>query len=76
MKQLDWLKRGWTNCLKVCPKCVFLSPPNYPKPLIFHHAFVCVLGATTMEGDRIEEATLANSPVDEISHLALDIGGN
>lgn len=29
-----------------------------------------------MEGDRIEEATLANSPVDEISHLALDIGGN
>ncbi|CAI9300102.1 unnamed protein product [Lactuca saligna] len=29
-----------------------------------------------MEGDRIEEATLANPPVDEISHLALDIGGS
>ncbi|KAI3779407.1 hypothetical protein L2E82_09124 [Cichorium intybus] len=29
-----------------------------------------------MDGDRIEEATLANSPVDEISHLALDIGGS
>ncbi|KAI3733488.1 hypothetical protein L6452_12931 [Arctium lappa] len=29
-----------------------------------------------MEGDRIEEVTLVHSPVDEISHLALDIGGS
>lgn len=29
-----------------------------------------------MEGDRIPEVTLVNSSVDEISHLALDIGGS
>ncbi|KAJ9554312.1 hypothetical protein OSB04_018357 [Centaurea solstitialis] len=29
-----------------------------------------------MEGDRIEDVTLAHSTVDEISHLALDIGGS
>ncbi|KVI05657.1 Type II pantothenate kinase [Cynara cardunculus var. scolymus] len=29
-----------------------------------------------MEGDRIEEVRLVHSPVDEISHLALDIGGS
>ncbi|CAH1412030.1 unnamed protein product [Lactuca virosa] len=38
--------------------------------------FAACFGTTTMEGDKIEAATLANSPVDEVSHLALDIGGS
>lgn len=49
-----------------------ISPPNFPKPLIF--TTVCVFWA--MEGDTIDEdVAVVNSPVDEISHLALDIGG-